>query len=110
MINLPCDEAYAFDYLAILYVKKSRKLRVDSEIKAVESALQEQVPAFFSIMDSHQFFVLIKANESVFDAVAQSQNSPTQIANRCRYRAKKALQRRFWKSLPLTERKTKAEQ
>jgi hypothetical protein len=109
MINLPCSEAYALDYLAILYIKSHQKLPVADEIKTVYSALESQIPNLEEVLQSKEFFVLCRANQSVFDAVATSKSSPTQVANRARYRAKVALQRKFWPSTKLSECKTKEE-
>jgi hypothetical protein len=105
MILLPCDEAFAFDYLAILYTKRDRNLAVEKEIKKVEMSLKAQIHNIDDVLASKQFDVLSKANESTFDAVAKAGKTPVQIANHARYKAKQSLQRKFWPTRPLMERK-----
>jgi hypothetical protein len=111
MILLPVSEAYAFDYIAILEVKAHQGLPIQEELDVVSHKLREQLgdAVYREVIASQHYHTLYCANRSVFDAVAASASSPTQVANRARYRAKVALQKRFWPDAPLAEHKTKAE-
>lgn len=111
-IMLPVDPGFAFDYLAILHVKKQRGLPVSSELIEVRKAIESQCDSA-SIMagDSVEFFQLIRANSETFDLVEmakkdQCKASEVDAANYRRYLAKKALQERFWPSEPILEQKT----
>ena len=110
MINLPVDEAAAFDAMAILMVKQQRRLSVIHEMVALEKSIRAQIGPKFTdeVILSCEFADLVKANRKTFDMVAMASKdecraSEVDAANQSRYAAKRALQERFWPSNPLTE-------
>lgn len=115
MILLPVDEAYAYDYLAILYVKQEHGLPVGGELWELRRHLMAQeenghVPVLL-VESSPEFERMLEANRTVYDLVEEAcqdkcKASKVQKANRERYLAKVALQRRFWPDTPLSESKT----
>lgn len=105
MIFLPCDEAFALDYFAILLVKKQNGLPVKPEIRRLVSHLSTQIPNFGEVFSSPEFNALIAANRSTFDAVAAAGDTSVQKANYSRYLAKQALQKKFWPGEKLMELK-----
>lgn len=110
MILLPCDEAFAFDYLSILYVKREHGLPVDAEIVRVERLLEAQAPAIMPrLLASTDFVRLMNANRETFEAVVKSGQTLVQTANRRRFRAKKRIQAKYWPTQPLMERKRKGD-
>ena len=104
MIFLPCDEAFAFDYLSILYVKRDRGLAVSAEIERVELVLRHQTRRMKAILASREFAALVAANAATFDAVSKAGMTLVQRANFKRFRAKQRFQKRFFK-VPLVEQK-----
>lgn len=111
MILLPVSEAHAFDYLAILWVKRDHGLDVKDEIDEVERHLNRQIGHVETILESTAFRTLVAANDLTFDAIDlahkdQIRASEVQEINRRRFLAKQALQEAFWPDKPLSERKT----
>lgn len=109
MIKLPVDEAYAFDYLAILTIKNDSIMQI-----FVREVLEEQLSynTVNNIINSPEYNDILKANKLVFDCVERARYNPESItakelddANMERYYAKKALQARFFYT-NLTEKKT----
>jgi hypothetical protein len=112
MILLPVDEAFAFDYLAILCVKLDRGLDVEKDIERVEVMISHQVGNLNSIKASYQFKKLMITNERTFDAIELAHRGRisarrVQEINYERYLAKRELQEKFWRNLKITEKKTK---
>lgn len=112
MILLPCDEAYAWDYLSILYVKQDNGMPVGSEITRVEVFLAQQLRDFIVILSSPPFKRLIAANQRIFDAIELAHQNKisareVQQINMLRFKAKKALQAKFWPHSVMCERKTR---
>ena len=106
MITLPVDEAYAFDYLAILKVKESPLY------EQMASNVAEQVGEilFTKIVTSPEYSSLIDANRRVFEQVERARYGFTTAkqldnANMDRHVAKQALQKTFFHT-ELTEIKT----
>lgn len=111
MIILPVDESYAFDYLAILYVKAKKGMDVQEEADRVEQCLKRQIENIGDILESKEFDNMVKVNEKTFAAIdAAHENkisaSEVQKVNHERFLAKRALQTKFWPSEPMLERKT----
>lgn len=110
---LPVDPAYAFDYLAVLLVKRDQGLDVKNDIERVEGLLRAQLgQQFDAIVASHEFHLSFVANHNVFDAIEKAHGGrigarKVQEINHQRFTAKKRLQARFWPTVPVTERKTK---
>lgn len=112
MILIPTDEADAYDRLAILWIKRDEGLKVQDEIDRLQAALKERDPSLPKVIKSKEFFVLLKANQSTFDAIERAWHGVitakrVQEINQLRFKAKQKLQRRFWKSSPLLEKKTR---
>lgn len=112
MILIPTDEADAYDRLAILYIKADQGLNVEEETERLVMALRDLQPSFTKVTTSKEFFVLLKANQSTFDAIERAWRGVitakrVQEINQLRFKAKQKLQRRFWKSSPLLEKKTR---
>lgn len=105
MITILVDEAYAFDYLAILIVKKSPIRSTISE--HISNQLSDK---FNEIILSKEFADMIKANQTVFDCVERARYGDISAkeldtANMQRHYAKIALQNKFFNT-NLTESKT----
>lgn len=111
MIHLPVSEAFAFDYLAILWVKTTKGLQVEPEYKKVFSSLSVQVgERFHEIIESNEYQEMLEANLKTFEYVERAKNdlcpaSEVDKANCLRISAKNALQSRFWDT-PDVEKKT----
>lgn len=111
-ILLPVDAAYAFDYLAILQIKRDNGLPVHDDLTRVWKALSNQVFEIEEILRSDEFRLMTKTNQDTFEAIECAHKDKigareVQEINYRRYEAKRALQQRFWPSQPLTEQKTK---
>lgn len=104
-VLLPVDEAFALDYLAILYTKHENAMDVIEEVKSVEAHLSEQIPNLCLVLSSPEFLALCRANQDTFRAVSASGVTPVQEANYSRFKAKQALQARFWPFKPMAEKK-----
>lgn len=114
MIELPVDEAYAFDYLSILDVKQDllgRDVGFTKCARAIEHQLGTEM--FVTIKRSQEYHDLYRANVDVFlmiEALKADENHTLSAkdiddANHERYLRKKSLQERFFKT-QLTETKT----
>lgn len=109
MVKLPVDEAYALDYYAILLVKCNKGLPAGTELVKISGELKKQIPNMVTVLQSHEFMALYRANLETFDAVAKCKSSLAQRANRKRFSAKQQLQEKFWPQKPLTEVKRDGE-
>jgi hypothetical protein len=115
MIKILVDEGYAYDYLAILAVK-TRKFRTEASIAAFDQCydyVSEQVgqELHASIMKSDEYFHLFYTNQETFDAVEQArygQISAKEVddLNMKRYKAKVALQNKFFPKQKISEHKS----
>lgn len=108
---LPVDAAYAFDYLAILYVKREAGLAVASEIERVEVFLRVQHANMGAVLASGAFKQLLAANQHVFDAIEKAHANrisarAVQQVNLRRFEAKRRLQEAFWPLAAMAEVKT----
>lgn len=108
---LPVDAAYAFDYLAILYVKREAGLAVASEIERVEMFLRVQHANMGRVLASGAFKQLLSVNQAVFDAIEKAHGNKisaraVQAVNAKRFAAKRRLQEAFWPLAALAEVKT----
>jgi hypothetical protein len=111
MILLPVDEAYALDYLAILFVKRDQGLPVEKEINRVEVFLGTQVTNLREVLKSVEFIRLMIQNEKTFVAIEAAHSNhitakEVQEVNHARFLAKRALQSKFWPNIDLEEQKT----
>jgi uncharacterized protein YcbK (DUF882 family) len=104
MITLQVDEAYAFDYLSILEVKKN--LATDNiKQKAFENCknfLRNQLNNFDEIYSSIEYSELYKINKKTFDLVDLARNNgnvtakEVDDANMDRFYRKSDLQSKFF--------------
>jgi hypothetical protein len=114
MLNIKVDEGYAFDYLAILYVKN---LKFNTELSKqtyldcffyLKNQIDENI--YSSIIASEEYLNLIDANIKTFDAVDKARYGEISAKevdnlNMLRYTYKVKLQNKFFSSSEITEKK-----
>jgi hypothetical protein len=112
MITLLVDEAYAFDYLSILHVKKSINQQVESSWKECFDYIKNQIGENMmqKIINSKEYHGMIEANQITFDAVEKARYGEITAkevddTNMLRYQRKLELQAKFFNNI-LTEVKT----
>lgn len=103
MISLNVDEAYAFDYLSILEVKKKKNPLAITDWSKCYVNLQTQFDSekWFLMINSQEYSNMIKANELTFDAVDKAKNNEVtaQHVDYCNYQrhtAKQNFQKKFF--------------
>jgi hypothetical protein len=103
MINLTVDEAYAFDYLSILEIKKQKSSNANSAWENCFSNIQNQFDSekWLSIINSEEYKNMIKANLLTFEAVDKAKNNEVsaQYVDYCNYQrhiAKENFQKKFF--------------
>lgn len=103
MINLIVDEAYAFDYLSILEIKKNKKLDSYNSWIQCYKYLQDQFDneKWISMIYSKEYKEILKANELTFDAVDKAKNNEVtakdvDYCNYMRFLAKQSFQKKFF--------------
>lgn len=115
MLLISVDEAYAFDYLSILYVKKS--INISSDIYETydecEKFLKNQLgeKKWNSIINSEEYLNLIKTNQDLFQAVEDARygkisSKELDDKNMHRYYAKQKFQKSHFPDRNLKEIKT----
>lgn len=111
MITLLVDEAYAFDYLSILDVKKNKNPFNYDVWSQCYKNLQYQFDndKWLSMIYSDEYKNMIKANELTFDAVDKAKRNEVtaKYVDECnyqRYVAKQKFQLKFFNSV-LSEKK-----
>jgi hypothetical protein len=104
MINLQVDEAYAFDYLSIMEVKKNlapSPLRAEGYEKCL-NFLRSQVSDIDGILSSQEYKKLYESNVYTFGLVDKARNNQhvsakeVDDANMERFHCKQALQKSFF--------------
>ena len=105
MINLLVDEAYAFDYLSILEVKKQKSSISNDAWAKCYAYLQNQFDneKWLHMMHSKEYENMIKANQLTFIAVDKAKNNEVtaQHVDYCNYQrhaAKQNFQKKFFTS------------
>jgi uncharacterized protein with PIN domain len=105
MITLLVDEAYAFDYLSILEVKKQKSSISNDAWAKCYVYLQNQFDneKWLHMMHSKEYENMIKANLLTFDAVDKAKNNEVtaQHVDYCNYQrhsAKQNFQNKFFTS------------
>lgn len=105
MILLPVDEAYAFDYLAILQIKNNDNLLDDKIYYYIIKKIKKQIGIvkYEAIIKSKEYKELLASNKVVFknvDLARQNKISAFKLdkSNFKRYLAKKKIQQKFFKS------------
>ena len=115
MISLPVDEAYAFDFLAILEVKflQSKNPSMKNKVNEYAGYIEKQIgePKFYEITASQEWKNLVEANTKTFEWVDKAKTdsckaSDVDRSNYERCKARKALQEKFFPGRPITETKT----
>ena len=106
MINLLVDEAYAFDYLSILDVKKTKSDNSNDAWMKCYSYLQNQFDSekWLSMIESKEYQNMIEANLLTFDAVDKAKNNEVtakyvDYCNFQRYLAKQNFQKKFFNTV-----------
>lgn len=106
MLLLKVDEAYAFDYLSILFVKKELSDKNKQNWNSCYDFIKQQIndeTLWNKIINSYQFQEMINANTITFDAVNKAKNNEVtaQYVDKCNYlrhSAKENFQKEFFKS------------
>jgi hypothetical protein len=103
MINLLVDEAYAFDYLSILHVKKNINPESQLNWENCFSYIREQIGdrKMSEIIHSKEYQNMIEANQITFDAVEKARYGSITAkevddANMLRYNRKCELQKKYF--------------
>ena len=110
MITLKVDEAYAFDYLSILEVKKEKTNDSSEWLDCMHHlASQFDFDFFQKMMFSEEYQDMIKANKLTFEAVDKAKTNEVtakdvDYCNFQRHLAKENFQRKFFGS-NLSEKK-----
>lgn len=113
MINIKVDEGYAYDFLAILDLKRNKNLKNSKEnFDLCNDFLKHQVgdELHTEIINSIEYKNLLKANEETFDAVEMARYGSISAKevdnlNMKRYYLKVDLQNKFFSS-KIMEQKT----
>ncbi len=115
MITILVDEAYAYDYLAILNVKHKKinnHKTMEARCLCNEHLLNQiEQEKHLQILSSEEFKNLFDANYEIFDAVEKSRYGEISAKevddlNMKRYHCKVALQNKFFPSIEVTELKS----
>lgn len=113
-IFLLVDYGYAFDYLAILQVKKRR---IGSELSCTNFhkcsdliKIQIGESLFFDIVNSDEYINLVSINDQIFNLVESARDNKVTAKyvdqlNTLRFEAKKILQRKFFPEILTQEEK-----
>lgn len=102
MINLLVDEAYAFDFLSIFYIKRNNNTQTKRSWLECKNYLAAQLPDKFNqILRSKEYKDLLLANKKTFQAVDRAKKDlvKASFVDQCnyeRYLAKQALQNKFF--------------
>lgn len=103
MINLKVDEAYAFDYLSILEIKKGLNDLCQKNWENCFSYIAEQIgrDKMNQIINSSEYQLMINTNKLTFDAVEKARYgniSAKEVddANMLRHKRKLELQSKFF--------------
>lgn len=112
MILIPVDEGYAFDYLAILQVKLEYQLVTQKEFDEFSGYMRKTIGygAYSIITSSHEYEECVRVNKLVFLRVDDAKNDAVKASvvhnlNFERYKAKVALQKKFFPNSSVLERK-----
>lgn len=105
MIDIPFDEAKAYDELSILSVKAEKRPEIRADWDRLMTAIIAQVPAPIHARIMAEVYPLMWAmNSACFSAVdATPDDDPVKSLNQQRYELKRHLQQRFFPEKALTE-------
>lgn len=113
MITIPVDEAYAYDYLSILELKKEKDPASSKKVKSFDEVfahLRNSLGGLhYEIWGSMEYERLRVANKKTFEMVdlAKTDSVPASAVDRANYErfvCKKALQVKFFDK-PVSEEK-----
>ena len=117
MIKISLDEAYVFDLLSILDLKRAKSVGKEDNQKHIENyntlhdEISEQISdiKMLEIIKSEEYKDLVDINSKVFDLVDLGKDQEglaktTAMANHDRFILKNKLQKKFFKN-PLKEAK-----
>jgi len=103
MMNLKVDEAYAFDYLSILYIKKNHSNAALIAWIDCGNNLKEQIglDLYNIIINSDEYKFMVDANQKTFNMVDLAKEDKcsakdVDVCNFERYKAKIKLQENFF--------------
>jgi hypothetical protein len=103
MINLLVDEAYAFDYLSILSIKKNINSDCYDNWEDCYCYIENQLGKnkMIEIVNSTEYTALIQANQTTFDSVEKAKTNlitakEVNEANMLRYTKKSELQSKYF--------------
>lgn len=103
MIKLKVDEAYAFDYLSILYIKRNHSNSALDNWFYCGYFLEEQLGSdlYKTIINSEEYAEMIEANQKTFNLVDLAKEDKcsakdVDLCNYERYKSKVKLQNKFF--------------
>jgi hypothetical protein len=103
MIKLTVDEAYAFDYYSVLFLKYNNGFIPISVLEIAKKDLEENLGDILvnKILDSQEYKNLLDANILTFNAVDKAKDDSVKASyvDKCNYErmlAKKSLQIKFF--------------
>ena len=103
MINLRVDEAYAFDYLSILDIKKGMNKDCHSNWQMCYTYIESQLnkDQMLKIINSEEYKNMVQTNKVTFDAVEKARYGnitakEVDEANMLRHKRKLELQVKFF--------------
>ena len=110
MVKINVDEAYALDYLSILFLKRNRSDECFETWSNCYDDLSLQIQNFEQIINSQEYINLLEANQITFTAVEQARYGEISAkdvdnANMLRHKRKKELQQKYFNN-NITEYKT----
>jgi hypothetical protein len=114
MINIPVDEGYGYDVLAIAQVKNDMNIK-NSKIyfEILNNSISSQLGQILhnNILNSKEYQALVEANKETFNAVEKARYSSitakeVDICNLKRYQSKINLQNKFFPNNLILENKS----
>lgn len=113
MLNLPLDEGYCYDFLAIQQVKWEKGLQSKERFDFYSNALRAQVGAggHRIILESPEYAACVKANTVTYEGVDDAWQDRVVASYVCkknddRHIAKLNLQKKFFPDKEVTELKS----
>lgn len=113
MIDLLVDEGYAFDYLAILEVKKNNNPEQSEVWMSCSAYLSSQFPqeTWRNLISSKEYSKMVEVNQKTFNAVDKARYGEitakeVDICNMQRFEAKQAFRNKFFPKSNQSEFKT----
>lgn len=107
MIHIEVDEAYAFDFLSILEIKKKNSEKDINNFTRISNSISDQIgkELFDIILNSSYYKKLVCTNKMIYDTIDLIRSNSIGLdakviddANTERYKLKKQLQFEFFNS------------